>query len=648
MSEGLGMPSIDQSRQLLLETIGPNPDLTLIRPEGNIGDELIWAGTRSLLSERIYREIGLEEVASSSGELAVIMGSGAWGRVYNQFMPELLAIAELRFSRVIVLPSTFEVSEDRVRDALTGSRATFFAREVESYRQISGLCRARLALDGAYYFDYSEFRDVDGTGELNAFRTDEERLGLLAPPSDNRDLSITAESLEDWLETISQFETVNTDRAHVMIAAALMGKRVNYAPSCYFKVDALAEALFDDYDVHRYPMPSNGHIDASAIARPGDAGASTSSENTTARVSVFITGRDDAETVGETIASSLLDDARAQVIVHDRNSRPRARRVLEQLAAHEPAVEFRFSDRDPGAAETLRLAAEECEAEYLIVLDYGMRLSDGALDRMIAVLDQHPTVPAVAPAVVDEDGIIQHVGGWAVVDAASISIDFTASGEPIDELSGSSTATSWVPTCGTLYRRSALDLVPHAALDDELAQSADWCIRAATFGTDALRVCPEAVIFATSPPQGETLPMFVSRRYAASELPAHAQFLERHGLLLGDRLAQLVPELRDPRGELDSAAANLLLTLVTSRGPEWTLMQWMNGGLDPIFAGVIAGSPAAIEREREELNWLALRHDTLIGIENGSWWKLRNRLQPLRRVAHAVRGRGKPSGEETQ
>ena len=123
--------------------------------------------------------------------MALLCGGGAFCRTYNEFMPEALAIAELRFERVIVLPSSFEVEEDRVRDALMRTGATVFARERESYRRISGLCDARLAHDCAFYFDYSSYAERPAAGTLVSLRTDAERLGDGALPEGNDDISST-------------------------------------------------------------------------------------------------------------------------------------------------------------------------------------------------------------------------------------------------------------------------------------------------------------------------------------------------------------------------------------------------------------------------------------------------------------------------
>src|SRR3984885_13861575 len=119
----------------------------MVRGIGNLGDELIRAGTHRLLASHAVREIELDSLPACQGRTLLLPGSGAWCRPFHEWMPRALAIAELRFERVIVLPSSFDPGEDSVRDALRQTRATIFAREAESLRLIDGLCRARLAHD---------------------------------------------------------------------------------------------------------------------------------------------------------------------------------------------------------------------------------------------------------------------------------------------------------------------------------------------------------------------------------------------------------------------------------------------------------------------------------------------------------------------
>jgi hypothetical protein len=90
---------VAQSATTLLEVIGEHRELTLVRGFGNVGDELIRAGTHRLLRADIFREISIDDLPGSSGDTVVLPGSGAFCRPYHDWMPRALAIAELRFDR---------------------------------------------------------------------------------------------------------------------------------------------------------------------------------------------------------------------------------------------------------------------------------------------------------------------------------------------------------------------------------------------------------------------------------------------------------------------------------------------------------------------------------------------------------------------
>jgi exopolysaccharide biosynthesis predicted pyruvyltransferase EpsI len=235
------------SGDILLGSIGGARDVTFVRLVGNMGDHLIYAGARALLREVAYREISYTSLESDpGGELAIMSGSGGWCAAWHYF-PELLPMIERKFSRVIVFPTSFDVSVPVVRAALTATRATVFARERPSYEQIKPLCGdARLAHDTAFFFDFEPYRRA-GKGTLHAYRDDHEAIPH-AIPAGNVDISHRCQSLDEWLWTIARAAEVNTDRAHVMIAAAMLGKRVNVIPSNYHKNTGLAEWL------HPYPL----------------------------------------------------------------------------------------------------------------------------------------------------------------------------------------------------------------------------------------------------------------------------------------------------------------------------------------------------------------------------------------------------------
>ncbi len=518
-SPGRAFPSVEESRQRILGAIGQAPDLTFIRGLGNIGDEFILAGTRELLSGHIYREIPLNELPGASGELAVLTGGGAWSRAYNEYMPEALAIAEQRFERVIVLPSTFEIAEPRVRAALERSDALFFARELESLGQISELCCSELAHDCAFFTDLSAF-DSTGSGELNAFRTDHESGGQFEAAAGSEDISATANSLEDWLGTIERHAVVNTDRAHVMIAAARLGKKVRYREGSYFKLGAIAQSSLAEYDVA--PME------------------------------------------GQTIGRSDDRDAR-----------------VKELAG----------------------------GKYLLLLAPGMKVEQASIDALVAALDADDAAIAATGTIGGE-----FCGGW-IGDSGSVL-------EIAKQLSEETAQVGWVPVFGTLFRASAFDAAP---LPIEWAES----LKSIEVAGQKMLACPDAGISTEdcAPPIASA--EFVDNVKRAHAITAHADFFARNGRLIPGELGWLLPELREDDGQIDEAAARLLLGLVQINGPEWLIAERMNGGLEPLLGAWPDDGPELVELPLERLDWLELRNERLVGIEGGGWWKLRERLAPL-------------------
>jgi exopolysaccharide biosynthesis predicted pyruvyltransferase EpsI len=264
--------SLEASRRKLLGAIAGAPDVTFVRLYGNVGDQLIFAGIRQLLRDVSYREIAIYDASEASGHTAILSGGGNWCWPYHDG-PDLLCLVERRFHRVIVFPSSFDVSVPAVRDVLRATKATVFAREEASYNQIRPLCQAELAHDCAFFFDYAPYRRA-GRGVLNAFRTDLEAAGH--PRGEvNVDVSLTCETLDEWLWTIARHELVRTDRAHVLIAAALLGKQVEYRPNSYHKVSGIVDYSLRSYPVRRLPVdpeevpvPQGGPAGPLSASRP--------------------------------------------------------------------------------------------------------------------------------------------------------------------------------------------------------------------------------------------------------------------------------------------------------------------------------------------------------------------------------------------
>jgi exopolysaccharide biosynthesis predicted pyruvyltransferase EpsI len=238
--------ALESSRAVLLGAIGEPEDLTFIRLYGNKGDELIYAGTRQLLARRSYKEVSVREIAGVSGHTALVAGCGGWCGPYHD-MVKHLPVIETRFERVIIMPSSFDVSMPSVRSTLATTKALVFAREKKSFDDIRRICHANLAYDCAFFFDYRPYLR-HGEGCLVSYRTDAESV-LSEIPERNYDISKSCSSLDEWLWTIARHAVVKTDRAHVMIAAALLGKDVEYWTSSYHKVPSIA-----DYALKSFPV----------------------------------------------------------------------------------------------------------------------------------------------------------------------------------------------------------------------------------------------------------------------------------------------------------------------------------------------------------------------------------------------------------
>lgn len=630
---------IEASRRLILDAVGDPPDLTLVRGPGNRGDELIWAGTRELLSERIYREIDLSMLPAASGHTALLSGGGAFSRVYHEIMPRALAVAGLRFQRVIVLPSSFDPSDDEVREVLSRTHATLFAREAESHRRIVSSCDARLAHDCAFFFDFGPYRR-EGCGTLNAFRTDGEAAAGCPLPPDNDDISLTAPSLERWLETIADAETVRTDRAHVMIAAALLDKRVEFAPCAYHKVEAIAAYALSDYPV--VPLPSVGpRVARHAVnARPAPRASAP-------RVTAIILTRDRPRQALRAVDALRRSSVPAQTLVVDNNSAPASAAIVADGCEERDHVLLRRSDRNLGCAGGRRLALEAVDTELVLFVDDDAELEAGALDLLVAELDAHPDANAVTATVVLPDGTVHHSGGWLKIADGVADFSLIGYGQPVTAGLPPSGPAGWVPGTAVLVRRALLDEFP---IDDRMSayyEDNEWCYRVELARPGGFRRSREARATHYFTHKHRPGLDFTTRSLAVELLHAHAQFYERHGALLGVAMFHLVPELRHPNGARDVAGARLLMELLLAKGTDWVFMAWMNGSLDPLLSGPtqrdrlerkqaellavrdrLERKLAELAEQAELLEFLHERHSALELVENGGWWRLRGRLLP--------------------
>ncbi len=658
-----GFPAaLEASRRRLLEAVGDGADLTFVRGVGNLGDELIYAGTRRLLDGlpgRAWREIALDELPAARGHTALLAGGGAWCRSYHELMPQMLPQAELRFERVIVLPSSFDLEVREVREALSRSKALVFAREGESYRQIRDVCTAELAHDCAFFFDYSPYR-CGGRGELLAMRSDREAAG--AVPAGNLDISLRCSSLDEWLWTIARHAAVVTDRAHVMIAAALLGKSVAWSPSNYHKLPALAEHSLSGFDVRRAPRRPAAGAAAPAAPPPsvvGEPEAATAASSRAPGAAAAAAGPGAAGDTGEALRDRLLARAnqglalvrpdllagggeprltvivltrdrphhwslllrslRAQVrlpyrlLLVDNNSAAPARAELRRLgeeffppaggASAGPSgatAEIVWRAENLGCAAARRFAVERASTEYVMFLDDDAEVFPGTVEHLVQLLDAAPETLAAGGHIVLPDGRTWFCGGAYRQEPPGVlrceplgfGLDFDAA--PV----GPASPCGWLAGCAVMVRRSAflaepLDLGMGAYYEDT-----EWSYRVGRLHPGAVFQCQPAALVLhhheLKGPRGSSPAEIFS---ALPFLQAIAHFYRVHGLILEGAFV-FAPELVHA-DRWDAAAARLLLELLLARGPEWLGVEWLGGGLAPLFAGAAGASDGVVAAAAE-------------------------------------------------
>ncbi len=213
---------------------------------GNCGDGLIHLGFQTLCRKYLIQTTELLFPLPADGRVLLILGCGNLCKNFDYLVPPIREYLH-RFQRVYVMPCSMDPEAPRVAGLLQEFRenVTIFCRELYSAQCIAPFVKNGAAIsvdhDLALHLDYSPWKQ-QGKGCLKAFRTDHEGLGYELPP-DNFDVSLLGGSAdgEILLRTVSKFQEVHTDRAHVAITAAMLGKETHIYPNNYHKVRGIAE-----------------------------------------------------------------------------------------------------------------------------------------------------------------------------------------------------------------------------------------------------------------------------------------------------------------------------------------------------------------------------------------------------------------------
>ncbi|WP_197076254.1 polysaccharide pyruvyl transferase family protein [Grimontia sp. AD028] len=264
---------------------------------GNAGDSIIALGTFDY-----FNHIGLDyelisEITPDIKDSIVIYGGGGYLNSYY-FVPDLLNEIKEKAKKLILLPQTTVGFEDFLSSL--GENVIIFCREETSYAHVKEhalSAEVHLSHDMAFYIEISKYQQLKdyntfnlikrsaiknkrdsvrikhiwrmirhklsyeskaSNHTLNAFRKDVESMGwdLDFPNIDiSRSFAFTTQSEYkirasacNFIQFIDKFDIVNTDRLHVAITAALLGKNVNFYSNSYFKCEAIYnQSLKENY-----------------------------------------------------------------------------------------------------------------------------------------------------------------------------------------------------------------------------------------------------------------------------------------------------------------------------------------------------------------------------------------------------------------
>jgi exopolysaccharide biosynthesis predicted pyruvyltransferase EpsI len=230
-----------------------------LRNPGNAGDGLIERGADVLLNKCgiNYSTLTYPEVGAS--DVILILGSGTFCRPWHHNI-ERVRFYVAKYQKVCIFPATFDFTFPPVANFLRelAPNVIAFCREEVSYSALKTIVpgpeRVYLDHDVAFHNDVTAWTGA-GIGEINCFRTDSESAGKMIPER-NFDISDMGGDAHKTviLDVVKNFGSVNTDRLHVAVAGALLGKQVLLFVNNYHKNRSVFE-----YSLKRFPNVSIGN-----------------------------------------------------------------------------------------------------------------------------------------------------------------------------------------------------------------------------------------------------------------------------------------------------------------------------------------------------------------------------------------------------
>lgn len=244
--------------RFLLDTTKPGETIQYIANPGNAGDSLIALGTLQLMdSLGLHVRLRGHKESFDKNDRIFYGGGGNFVPYYKACREFILRNTHVQ--QLVLLPHTVNEQSDVLKQI--GPNMIFFARERRSFRHLTQHMRypenARIDHDLAFAIGPTTIQSLikndwgPGSSCLHAFRTDKEATGIEIPP-DNRDLSCICKTTNNTemlegitkssraiFEAIAPYVEVKTNRLHIAIASALLGKKTVLYKNSYFKNTAI-------------------------------------------------------------------------------------------------------------------------------------------------------------------------------------------------------------------------------------------------------------------------------------------------------------------------------------------------------------------------------------------------------------------------
>jgi len=216
---------------------------------GNWGDSVIREGCQRFLrhysiphaevrfDDLVHKRTSLKEVKAQTGHSDPVMIFSGNGLMIPKYSRGVRYAAKLtnEFSRSIILPSTnaIDLSEFGFQE-----NCSFIVRDRFESRE--RLPDSYFCHDMAFFMSLAQSGSGEGEGWL--MREDVERPQSTPVHKNNIDISKRGNEctpLDSFFDYINRFETIHTNRLHVAITGALLGKQVTLSGNSYFKNRAI-------------------------------------------------------------------------------------------------------------------------------------------------------------------------------------------------------------------------------------------------------------------------------------------------------------------------------------------------------------------------------------------------------------------------